>query len=114
LSKRTYNYMAPRALRANMRSRSKTEDPMHDPRKHERRVEQIPSEYRTLPGSPQHIVSNMPAVSSVLGMMGEKQARYRVEKDNKRTEYVGRTSKLPECGPSARKSDNHRAAADGK
>lgn len=107
--------MRPSTIAQNMRSRSHTEDPVYDKHSHERKLDQLPPELRTLPGSPQHIVSNMPAVSSALGMMGEKQARWKVERDRKSAEYNGRTSKLLECGPTARKNDaQQRSIADGK
>ena len=108
------NTMRPSTIAQNMRSRSNTEDPVYDKHREARRMDQLPPELRTLPGSPQHIVSNMPAVSSALGMMGEKQAKWKVERDLRSAEYNGRTSKLVECGPTARKTDNERAAADGK
>jgi hypothetical protein len=71
---------------------------------------------QTTPGGcPALLGSNFPAVTSALGMMSEKSARYKVERDAKSTEYVGRTSTQPECGPTPRKTDNQRrAGADGK
>ncbi len=65
-----------------------------------------PSGGQTSPGGcPATLGSNFPAVTGALGMRSEKSAQRLIEGDAKKMEYVGRTSKLPECGATPRKVD---------
>jgi hypothetical protein len=64
-------------------------------------------------GKPAVMGSNFPAVTSALGMMSEKQARWRVEKDNSKSEWNGVTSRHIHTTPRLTDSTT-RSYADGK
>ena len=64
-------------------------------------------------GRPADMGSNFPAVTSALGMMSEKQARFRVEKDNSKSEWNGVTSRHIHATPRLTDS-TERSYADGK
>jgi hypothetical protein len=108
-TKRARNNATPATI-AVTRLRSKTY--MMDVHAHDRHdfdPDHGPSGGQTAPGGrPADLGSNFPAVTGALGMRSEKSAQRLIEGDKKKMEYVGRTSKLPECGATPRNADGQK------
>lgn len=101
-------YLSPEVQRRVLRtSGTGTRDDLAEHRRTHKEV----VERRLLPGSPQYITSNMPAVSSAIGATDERGAERKREREY-RVSWDGRTSNLPELGGTPRKNDVKRARKD--
>lgn len=100
-------YMTPEVQRKVLRQKGRTRDDFAEYRTHGKEMR----EKRLLPGSPQYVTSNMPAVSSAIGATDERGAERKREREY-RVGWEGRTSNLPDLGGTPRKNDNKRARKD--